>query len=72
MIPDDIQQHINYLKSKGFGWSKFAESVEKQGNVSEEQIKTILSMVRRVSTFQRSKIETRAWANSLYGPNPNM
>lgn len=72
MISEEAQNDINYLKSRGYGWAKYAESVEKQGNLSEKQLDMLKSMVRRVSTFQKRTIETRAWANSLYGPNPTM
>lgn len=69
MIHEDVQKDIDYLKSCGYGWAKYAESVEKQGNPSKKQLDMLKSMVRRVSTFQKRTIETRSWANSFYTDN---
>ena len=53
MITEEVAELIDKLKSVGYGWAKFAESVESSGNCSERQIETMLSMVRRIESHGR-------------------
>lgn len=47
---EDQQRLINHCK--GYGWRKFAESVEKQEKCSPKQEKTLHSMVEQISLQQ--------------------
>lgn len=49
-ISPEAARLIAYLKSVGFGWAKFAESVERSGRCSPRQLETLRSMEQRVRT----------------------
>lgn len=58
MITKKQKQLIKKLKSFGYGWRKFAESVEQSGSCSEKQEGTMRNMLSRV-TNQRALVEYR-------------
>lgn len=43
---------IDRCKKAGFGWRKFAESVERSGKCSDKQHAVLIRMVLRLDTFQ--------------------
>ena len=43
---------IARCKGAGFGWAKFAESVERSGGCSPKQQDALIRMVQRLDTFQ--------------------
>ena len=55
MITGPQQQLINHLKKVGYGWGKFAASVEAQGACSEAQEATMRRMKKKIKA-QRDKI----------------
>lgn len=60
------QELIDKLKKAGFGWSKFATSVESSGRCSEKQEKTMASMLRRIEIWKARKrtIRRYGWVGS--------
>lgn len=49
MISYEEQKLIDYCKNAGYGWEKFASSVEASGRVTKAQLKTLYSMKGRIS-----------------------
>ena len=60
-MPINAQQQrlIDRCKSTGFGWGKFAASVEGSGNCSPAQEDTLFSMVTRISQAESRKTKPR-------------
>ena len=48
MITKQQQEIIDYLQGIGYGWAKFAQSVEKQGWCSDKQYETMVGMKQRI------------------------
>jgi len=51
-ITDEQRVLIDRCKRAGFGWRKFAESVESGGGCSPKQHAALIGMVQRLDTFQ--------------------
>jgi hypothetical protein len=51
-MTNEQQALIDRCKAAGFGWRKFAESVERSGQCSKKQHDALISMVQRLDTFQ--------------------
>jgi len=49
------QELIDTLKSYGFGWKKFANSVESQGFVTNNQRDTMILMLQKAQRIQRNR-----------------
>ena len=47
------QRLIERCKKTGYGWKKFAESVERGGSCSPMQEDTLIKMVQRIDTAER-------------------
>jgi hypothetical protein len=54
MINEEASGLIDKLKAAGFGWGKFAESVERSGNCSQRQFETMISMVERIESHTKA------------------
>ena len=52
MTPEEL---IKRLKKEGFGWKKYAESVEAQGFVSPKQHDTMILMLQRVQRIKNAR-----------------
>lgn len=50
MFTERQQRLIDHCKSAGFGWRKFAESVERSGKCSPKQEDTLITMKQRIDT----------------------
>ena len=46
---------IDFCKKAGFGWQKFAESVERSGRCSPRQENTLCSMEQRITLVEAGK-----------------
>ena len=54
MMFSERQRHlIDRCKKTGYGWRKFAESVERSGSCSPKQEDTLIMMVQRIDTAER-------------------
>lgn len=53
MFTSEQVQLIEYLKSQGYGWAKFAKSIESQGKCSDRQYQTMLSMKSKIKHTQK-------------------
>jgi hypothetical protein len=51
-MTDEQQALIDRCKAAGFGWRKFAESVERSGQCSTKQHDALIGMIQRLDTFQ--------------------
>ena len=60
MISKFQQGLIDTCKENGYGWAKFAESVESQGYCSPRQETTLISMCSRISTAQINKSQRKS------------
>lgn len=47
---------IEYLKGVGYGWAKFAESVEASDKCTSKQLETMRSMKRRIQNHKRGRV----------------
>lgn len=63
---------IDYCKKAGFGWKKFAESVELSGKCSPKQEDTLCSMKRRIDhakAVKSGKFKSYSNSKSYYKHN---
>ena len=59
---NDIQlSYIEKCKSAGWGWKKFAESVEVSGSCTQKQEDTLFSMCCRISHNKALHERAKAW-----------
>jgi len=54
VLTSEALELIRKLKAVGFGWGKFAESVELSGNCSQRQLETMISMVKRIESHAKA------------------
>ena len=59
MFSKTQQNVIDTCKEAGYGWAKFAESVEAQGWCSPKQERVLIGMVARISTANINKAQRR-------------
>lgn len=52
MISDEAMRLIRWLKAVGYGWAKFAASVERSGRCSAKQFETMVSMRDRIEAHR--------------------
>ena len=55
MFTERQQRLIDHCKSAGFGWRKFAESVERSGKCSLKQEDTLITMKQRIDQAEAVK-----------------
>ena len=53
-ISKEASRLISRLKSVGYGWAKFAESVERSGRCTQRQLETMMSMDERIEAHMLS------------------
>lgn len=64
MLTEKQKELISYLRMSGYGWAKFAASVESQGWCSEKQEQTMIRMKQRVRNQAQRVMAARSnWRN---------
>ena len=56
---------IERCKKTGYGWRKFALSVEASGRCSPAQEETLISMVQRISGAEAQKLRRRSYTHDI-------
>lgn len=60
------QELIRKCQRAGYGWARFADSVEASGRCSIKQEETMVNMLSQISYLQKNRIGRRV--NRGYGP----
>ena len=59
-------QLLTQCKNAGYGWAKFAKSVEESGNCSPKQEQTLIKMLCRISTANINKSQRSQYSHPGY------
>ena len=71
-IAEKEQYIINELKKAGYGWAKYASSVLSQGNITEQQSKTLHQMLHKLRSLQSDAQWRKSWSHNSKSYEPDI